>query len=94
KGVRDKLRLENELYADIVQEDFQDAYKNLTYKGIMALKWIKEYCPNAKYILKVDDDIISNIFILLRHLHSLERHNIAQNNTIMCLVWDGMVILS
>ena len=53
----------------------------------MAMKWLSQYCTNAKYILKVDDDIISNIFILLRHLKSLEVHNLIKQKTIMCLVW-------
>ena len=87
------LKLEYGLYKDIVQEDFIDAYKNLTYKGIMAMKWISEYCSNSRYILKVDDDIIANPFILLRHLDSLLKHNIVKKKTIMCLVWVGMVVM-
>jgi hypothetical protein len=59
----------------------------------MAMKWITNYCKNAKYILKVDDDIISNIFILLRHLKSLEAHKLIRQKTIMCLVWVGMVVM-
>jgi len=51
------------------------------------MKWISQYCNNAKYILKVDDDIVSNIFILLRHLKSLETHKLIKQKTIMCLVW-------
>lgn len=89
---RELLKLEYEIYKDIVQETFLDAYRNLTYKGIMAMKWVAEYCHNSRFILKVDDDILSNIFILLRHLNSLDKHDIANNNTIMCLVWVGMVI--
>lgn len=53
----------------------------------MAMKWLSQYCKNAKYILKVDDDIVSNIFILLRHLKSLEVHSRIKEKTIMCLVW-------
>ena len=40
----------------------------------MAMKWLSQYCTNAKYILKVDDDIIVNTFTLLRHLKSLNSH--------------------
>lgn len=87
------LKLEVGLYNDIVQEDFLDAYRNLTYKGIMAMKWLSTYCNNTKYILKVDDDIITNIFILLRHLKSLDEHNLIKPKTVMCLVWVGMVVM-
>ena len=59
----------------------------------MAMKWISQYCKNAKYILKVDDDIITNIFILMRHLKSLQRHNLITDKTLMCLVWVKMVVM-
>lgn len=91
--IRNQLALESNVYNDIVQENFKDSYRNLTYKGIMAMKWISEFCPNSKYILKVDDDIISNVFILLRHLSSLDDHKIIKEKTIMCLVWVGMVVM-
>ena len=82
------ILLENGIYGDLVQEDFIDSYRNLTYKGIMAMKWISEYCPKAKFILKVDDDIITNTFIILKHLKALENHDIIKQKTIMCLVWE------
>ena len=93
KKVNNLLKLENGIYNDIVQENFIDAYKNLTYKGIMAMKWISEYCKNAKLILKVDDDIITNPFIILRHLKSLKQHQVIKPKSVMCLVWVGMVVM-
>jgi hypothetical protein len=93
KKVNELLRLESGIYNDIVQENFVDAYRNLTYKGIMAMKWISEYCTNAKYILKVDDDIISNIFIVLRHLKKLQENKMLENRTVMCLVWQNMKVI-
>ncbi|KAL4236554.1 hypothetical protein ACF0H5_004939 [Mactra antiquata] len=49
-------------YGDILQGSFIDAYKNITYKAIMAYKWFSENCRNVKVILKVDDDIVVNTF--------------------------------
>jgi hypothetical protein len=88
------LELEHSIYGDLVQEDFEDSYKNLTYKGIMSLKWISMYCSQTKYVLKVDDDIIVNTFTLLRHLKSLNSHQVTRNKqkTVMCLVWSKMVV--
>lgn len=88
------IKFESNIYNDVVQEDFHDSYKNLTYKGIMALKWIYTYCDQAKYILKVDDDMIVNTFTLLRHLTSLQRHDITKEKkkTVMCLVWSKMIV--
>ena len=93
KKTKELVNMESNIYGDIVQENFMDAYKNLTYKGIMAMKWITEFCPKAKFILKVDDDIIANIFILMRHLHHLDTHKVLKNKTVMCLVWIRMVVM-
>lgn len=90
KQTKNLIELEQNTYNDIVQENFLDSYKNLTYKGIMAMKWISEYCPQAKFILKVDDDIITNTFIILRHLKSIDTHNVVKKKTVMCLVWNRM----
>ena len=62
------LHREHAAHKDIVQEDFMDSYRNLTYKAIGALKWISTFCVNAKYVLKSDDDMIVNPFTLMRYL--------------------------
>lgn len=91
--VQDALAFESEQYGDIVQENFMDTYKNLTYKGIAALKWISEYCKHAKFVLKTDDDIFVNMFTLLRHLKSMDTHNVDTKGLIMCLVWHRMKVM-
>ena len=60
-GIARLVRRESEKYGDIIQQDFVDAYRNLSLKGIMASKWIYTYCKGAKYIVKVDDDVVLNI---------------------------------
>lgn len=59
---------ENTIYGDIVQGNFLDSYRNLTYKHVMGLKWITYFCQSAKYILKADDDIFVDIFQLTNYL--------------------------
>lgn len=71
---RKLVKLENEIYGDIVQGNFIDTFRNETYKHIMALKWASFYCPTAKFIVKASDDIVINID---------ELKNILQNN-----FWD------
>ncbi|KAJ8705327.1 hypothetical protein PYW07_011154 [Mythimna separata] len=56
------------LYKDIVQGNFIDAYRNMTYKHVMGLKWVAHHCPTAKYVLKTDDDIVVNIRELVQFL--------------------------
>jgi beta-1,3-galactosyltransferase 1 len=93
KTVQEAVQLESDMYGDIVQENFIDSYRNLTYKAIMGLRWISNYCPQAKYILKTDDDIFVNIFNVVAHLRSVTDHEGYQRNMIQCLVWSRMKVV-
>ena len=55
------LSKESEQFGDIVQENFVDAYSNLTYKTIMGYKWAASYCSVSKAVLKTDDDMYINV---------------------------------
>lgn len=55
-----KLMHENSLNGDLVQGNFLDSYRNLTYKHVMGLKYFTYVCPDAKYVLKTDDDVFVN----------------------------------
>ena len=57
---------------DIILGNFQDSYKNLTLKSLMALKWTHKYCPAAKYLLSCDDDVIINFQSMIDVLESSE----------------------
>ncbi|XP_060563800.1 beta-1,3-galactosyltransferase 1-like [Ruditapes philippinarum] len=77
--VQSALEMEFEKYKDIVQGDFIDSYTNLTHKGVMGFKWITERCRNAEMILKVDDDIVVNMFLYLyklKHSKALHKANV------------------
>lgn len=56
-----QLALENQMFSDIIQGNFLDDYKNMTYKHVMALKWFKYFCSNTWYLVKTDDDVFVNI---------------------------------
>lgn len=88
----DEIKLENGIYNDIVQEDFEDSYRNLTYKGIAALKWISNYCNKTKFVLKADDDMIIDMFAVLKHLKSLSDHNMIKPRSIMCYTWNKAIV--
>ncbi|XP_028178407.1 beta-1,3-galactosyltransferase 5-like [Ostrinia nubilalis] len=66
--IEQQIRNESQMYGDIVQGNFADAYRNMTYKHVMALKWVVHHCPTAKYILKTDDDMVVNSHELRRFL--------------------------
>ncbi|XP_063390029.1 beta-1,3-galactosyltransferase 5-like [Cydia fagiglandana] len=63
-----KIQNESAIFGDIVQGSFTDAYRNMTYKHVMGLKWVSHHCPTAKYILKTDDDVVVNSHALRQFL--------------------------
>lgn len=50
---------------DIIQENFIDAYHNLTQKIMMSYRWINEYCPQATYIVRLNDDLVLNTYAMI-----------------------------
>ena len=64
--------IEQEIYNDIIQEDFHEAYRNNTYKTIMGFNWIVEYCNQAQYVLFLDDDMYLNLNMLTKYLTNIE----------------------
>lgn len=67
---------EQQRFGDLLQGNFKEAYRNLSYKHIMGLKWAAKECRKAKFIIKLDDDIIFDIFHLKRYMDSLELENL------------------
>ncbi|XP_074046953.1 UDP-GalNAc:beta-1,3-N-acetylgalactosaminyltransferase 1 isoform X2 [Macrotis lagotis] len=59
---------ESILYGDIILQDFMDTYNNLTLKTIMAFRWVTEFCPTAKYVMKADSDVFINTGNLVKYL--------------------------
>lgn len=55
-----RLTQENNMFQDLIQGNFFDAYRNMTYKHTMALKWFVYNCPKLKYLIKTDDDVFVN----------------------------------
>ena len=93
QSIQEAVQMEADIYGDIVQEDFIDSYRNLTYKAIMGLRWITNYCSQAKYVLKADDDIFVNIFNVMSHFQSITKYEGPQNSLIQCLVWSRMKVV-
>ena len=55
---QNKVMSEAEQHNDLVVEDFQESYLNLTVKTTYLLKWLNSSdCSRARFILKVDDDV-------------------------------------
>lgn len=61
KRYKEDILREDDIYHDIIKEDFNDNYLNLTYKTIMGFKWAATKCAHAQFVMKTDDDMFVNI---------------------------------
>ncbi|RWS29949.1 hypothetical protein B4U80_05135 [Leptotrombidium deliense] len=68
---RRKLDTESDLNNDLIEVDFKDAYYNNTLKTMHAFKWIITYCPQASFVLFVDDDYYVSPANLIRFLKQI-----------------------
>ncbi|XP_045455779.1 beta-1,3-galactosyltransferase 5-like [Melitaea cinxia] len=60
--------VEAKKYSDIIIYNFQDHYQNLTLKTALMLKWTTENCSPNMMMLKTDDDVIVNPWMMKRVL--------------------------
>lgn len=90
-AVQDALYRENDAHHDLVQGAFLDSYRNLTYKHVLGLKWITYHCPDARYVIKVDDDVFVNTPFLEEFL-TRELSPAGARRLVMCdVMYDAMV---
>lgn len=75
-----QIEKESQNHIDIIQGSFEDIYRNLTYKHIMAFKWFIYNCPNVRYLVKMDDDAFINTRCLFKYLET----NAFPKNFILC----------
>jgi len=50
------------LHQDIVQGDFHDTYRNLSYKTVFGKLWVARFCEQAEFMVKTDDDWILDLY--------------------------------
>jgi len=81
-----EINAEFVMYKDLVQGNFFDSYKNLTLKAVLGLRWVSQYCRNAPFAIKVDDDTFLNIFEIVR----LMKEN-ANNSRVSLLCYSAVL---
>jgi hypothetical protein len=61
---------EHNKFGDILQGDFLETYKNLTFKSIMSWQWMLKRCDLSliQAVLKADDDVVINTPLLISDL--------------------------
>ncbi|VDH91590.1 beta-1,3-galactosyltransferase 1 [Mytilus galloprovincialis] len=77
--IQQRINDESEKYMDIVQGNFVDSYRNLTYKRVFSLFWVNNFCSNTRFVVKVDDDVIINIPLLIQHLRQKTEEKLLTN---------------
>ena len=88
EGSQRELEQEFELGADLVQGDFVDSYHNLTYKNVMGLLWVTEYCSGARVIVKTDDDMWLDLHAIATTSLALPR----EGELLACTVLDDLPV--
>ena len=73
-GRQRRLEEESSQHGDLVQGDFLDTYHNLSYKAVMGNLWVAEFCSQAEFVVKTDDDMYVDLYevqtLTRRHLTS------------------------
>ncbi|KAM6184250.1 beta-1,3-galactosyltransferase 9 [Erethizon dorsatum] len=59
---------------DIIEGIFLDSSENQTLKIMAMAQWAVTFCPNALFILKVDEDMFINLPTLVGYLLNLKEH--------------------
>lgn len=62
---------EHKRFNDIVQGNFVEAYRNLTYKHVMGLRWAATECADASFVVKMDDDTVFDSMFVYNYLGDL-----------------------
>ena len=89
-NVMKKVTKENDVHGDVILVDYMDSYTDLAHKSVMALKWMNMYCKSAKYYVKVDTDVLLNMFILKA---SIDKYLVKAQRTFLCYVWKDMIVV-
>ena len=62
EDLQKNITRESEKYGDIIQGDFIDVYRNISYKAVRANLWVSEFCEQAEFVVKTDDDMFVDLY--------------------------------
>ncbi|CAF1272113.1 unnamed protein product [Rotaria sordida] len=75
------IRLENNLFHDIIQVELLQEYTLVTHRVLSLFEWSFRYCRTAKFLFKTDDDVFINLILLLKFISPLIKQPI--NNSFL-----------
>lgn len=87
------IESENRHFGDIVQGNFVEAYRNLTYKHVMGLRWASStrHCIKTKFIIKMDDDIVVDFFSIANYLNDPKFNGIENRQFLAGYVFSNVI---
>jgi hypothetical protein len=62
------IRLENNLFRDIIQVDLPQQYTLNTHRELSLFEWSFRFCRTAKFLFKTDDDVFINLILLVKFI--------------------------
>ncbi|XP_071540389.1 lactosylceramide 1,3-N-acetyl-beta-D-glucosaminyltransferase-like [Panulirus ornatus] len=80
---------ENDKFKDLIVLDSKEMYDHLTLKTAHLLHWASHNCPDASYIVKLDDDVYVNVARLLQVLDTPRDHTILGKVCTNCVPLRG-----
>ncbi|KAH7718178.1 beta-1,3-galactosyltransferase 1-like protein, partial [Aphelenchoides avenae] len=78
-SIVEQLEKEQRKFGDLVFYDLPDEYENLYLKVHVIFQWQQEFCAQAQFVQKTDDDTTVHIPRLLHHI--AQRFKPAMNGT-------------
>ena len=88
-NLREETIKESDNYRDLAITNNVDVYNNLTLKTIAALEWARQFCPEADFLLKTDDDMFIHMKRLLFTIRNLRASTLSPNGIILGNVAAG-----
>ncbi|CAG7726415.1 unnamed protein product [Allacma fusca] len=70
-SVMDEVKNEFTLNQDLVVDNFRESYLNLTVKTLRMLKWTIQNCHDARFVVKIDDDVHLNLPRFIEYLQKV-----------------------
>ncbi|KAK1805768.1 hypothetical protein P4O66_001946 [Electrophorus voltai] len=83
-ALQEKLRAEDSLHGDLLQQDFADTFHNLTLKLLLQFRWAHARCAHARFLMSADDDVFVHVPNLVHYLQGLVQQGAVD-------VWVGHV---
>ena len=66
---------EHNMYDDIYVKDYVDSYFNLSHKGMSGMRYASQHCSHVRRIVRTDDDVLIDIFHLIKFFQSERKKN-------------------